>query len=116
MDEVDGILYKTFGLYQRHLDFLENNNTTTLNATLRNIIDNAINNQDKSIRSQLFKDFSLYVVIIAFGFVFFLFSINYTTTFEKVLCYIIGIFMVTFGITGGYLIALQSTRRNKTRK
>jgi len=116
MDEPEPLVQRQFSIYERHLNFLKSINSDNLNASLRSTIDYAIKNQNNNITSQLFKDFSLYVVIIAFGFVFFLFSINYTTTFEKVLCYIIGIFMVTFGITGGYLIALQSTRRNKTRK
>lgn len=112
MDEPEGILYKTFGIYQHHLDYLKAVTTDNLNATLRNIIDSAIENEENNIKSQIFKDFSLYVVIIALGLVFFLFGMNYTFVAEMLLCYVIGLFMVIFGIVGGVLVALQSTKRN----
>lgn len=114
MDEPEDSFQKTFTIFSKHLKFLESINQNTSSA-LRSVLDNAIKDQNNNIHSQLFKDFSLYVVIIALGFVFFLFSINYSAMLEKVLCYIIGIFMTTFGITGGFLIALQSARRSNTR-
>lgn len=102
-------------LIDNEIDYIDDHYDGKFSDFVHNSIKNAIKDQNNNIHSQLFKDFSLYVVIIALGFVFFLFSINYSTMLEKVLCYIIGIFMTTFGITGGFLIALQSARRSNTR-
>ena len=111
MDEIDNSFQKTFTILPKHLEFLEKINKTSVSQALRSTLDQVIKNQQQQKTNQLLKEFSIYVVIIALGAVFFLFGISYITFFEKVLCFIIGLFMATFGITGGVIIALQSTRQ-----
>ena len=80
------------------------------NSIKRDIQQVETNKNNKRIG--VFKDFSLYVVIAALGLIFFLFGIKSTTTFEMLLSYVLGLFMVLFGIVGGALIALQTTRQH----
>ena len=65
---------------------------------------------------ELFKDLSIYIVLIALGVIFFLFGIQATNNTSMALYYIIGLFLVIMGISGGMIIALQSTRKYNTRR
>ena len=68
---------------------------------------------NKQQRLQIYKDFSLYIVLIGLGAVFYLFGVRSISLVEMVSAFVLGTFMFTVGIVGGVLVALQSTRRNK---
>jgi len=72
---------------------------------------------NKNLRQlELFKDLSIYVVLIALGTIFFLFGIKTTSDTTMALYYVIGLFLVIMGVSGGMIIALQSTRKHNTRR
>lgn len=70
-----------------------------------------LENNKKKYKALLFKEFSQYVVIMGLGIVFFLFGLNTTGVFQMAISYVLGLFMVVFGVVGGLLIALQSTKK-----
>lgn len=80
------------------------------NSIKRDIKQIDVNKKDKQL--ELFKDFSIYIVLMALGVIFFLFGMQNSTYGEIVTYNIIGLFLVVLGIAGGMVVALQSTRRN----
>ena len=67
--------------------------------------------QAKNNKHQLFKDIGLYLVLISLGVIFFIFGIKAYNIVEVLLSFVFGMFLTLFGIIGGLLYALQSTRR-----
>ena len=59
------------------------------------------------------KDVNLNVLLMGFGLFFFTLGLRSTTSLEMVLSYAFGMFLFGFGVTGGLLIALQSTRKHR---
>jgi len=84
------------------------------NSIKRDIKQIETNKQNQ--RTQLFKDFSIYVILMGFGAIFFIFGIRSITIGEMLISFVLGLFMFIFGIIGGLIVALQSTRRNTNRK
>ena len=72
----------------------------------QNLIKNNKNN-----KHQLFKDIGLYLVLISLGVIFFIFGIKAYNIVEVLLSFVFGLFLTLFGLIGGLLYALQSTRR-----
>jgi len=71
------------------------------------------NHKDKNI---LFKELSTYIVLMGLGVFFFFFGLRSIYIFEMVLSYVLGLFMLIFGVVGGLLYALQSTRSDRKRR
>jgi len=112
MNELENSFQKTFTIYPKHLNYLESVNENTSFA-LRNVLDNIIKKQKNNIKTRVFKDLALYVVIFALGMVFFLFTIKSTSYIEMYLSCILSMFFTCFSIIGGAVVALQSIRNKK---
>ena len=80
------------------------------NSIKRDIKQIDVNKKDQQL--ELFKDFSIYIVLIALGAIFFLFGMQGTSYGEIVIYNVSGLFLVVLGIAGGMVVALQSTRRH----
>ena len=96
---------------------------TYWDGSFSNYVHNSIKRDIKQIDSNknrkqldLFKDLGIYIVLIALGSIFFLFGIQTTNLVSMAVYYVIGLFLVVMGITGGMVIALQSTRQHNTRR
>lgn len=67
-----------------------------------------LENHKKYEKAKLLKEFSIYLVLVAFGMIFFLFSVRSISLLEMYVAFILGLFFTVFGIIGGVSVALQT--------
>jgi len=65
---------------------------------------------EKNRKLQVFKEFSLYVVIMALGTICFMIGLQTPISIAMALSYVTGLFLIVFGTAGGLLVALHSTK------
>ena len=98
MDEIENLIYKSFGIFQYHLDYLNSVNKNNVNDALRNTLDRVINIDKQNNKKQFLNQLKDNLVIISIGMIFFLFGIVSTNLLTIILSLGIGIFFVTYGL------------------
>ena len=110
MKEPEDLTYRNFGLYERHISFLNQINEDNHASALRTVLDSIINGHEQIKRKQMLDNTLNY---IALGFI--LCFIGYLTDLlpVKAIIFCFGIFMFSYGIIGGVLDAVQRKHRTK---
>lgn len=107
MEEPEDIIYKNFGIYKRHIDFLETVNKNT-SLSLRTVLDSIINGQDKEEKK---KQADNLISFIALGLMFFFISYLMSNPLVMLVCNGIGVFLFAYGAIGSVKNALSRTKK-----
>jgi len=106
MEEPQDIIWKNFGVKQKHIEFLEKINEN-ISLALRTVLDKSIRDTNRTeIKTTV--DQSMW--FICFGLLFFVLSFL-LDGFIVVIPMLIGIAVLMYGLIGGVSSALSRTRR-----
>ena len=108
MNEPEDLTYKSFGLYERHITFLNTINEDNHASALRTVLDSIINGQEQTHKKQMLDNTLNY---IALGFI--LCFIGYVVDIlpAKAILFCFGIFMFSYGMIGGVIDAVKRKHR-----
>ena len=93
------------------LDFINELLNGKFSEYVHNCIKKDLKKHKQEQKTQLMKDFGLYLIMAGMGVLFFIFGSNTLNVLHLSLLYIVGFFLLAYGTVGGVFIALQSTRR-----
>jgi len=106
MEEPQDTVSKSFILYPKHIEFLENINENT-SLALRTLLNSVMRTGKRNKIKEAVEQSMLY---ICFGLVFFILAFL-STDIVAVIATLIGVFLLVYGLIGGVESALSRTRR-----
>lgn len=105
MEEPQDVIWKNFGVYQKHIDFLEKSNENT-SLALRTVLDSIMRTEKRGkIKTTIDKS----MLWICFGLVLFILSFLLNGLITVVPLFA-GIIVIMYGLIGGVITALSRTR------
>ena len=109
MKEPENIIHRNFSLYPHQLDFLQDINKDNTSQALRTLIDSIINGQEQTQRKKILDNSIMWA---CFGSIFLFISYLLEPTLQLI-SILIGTFLFAYGIIGGILLALPSTKQRR---
>jgi len=108
MEELDNLVWKKFGVYPKHMSFLEKINENTSQA-LRTVLDSTIRSNDKNEKKQKTREF---LIFTCFGLLFFIIALTAIYPYiSMMIALATGAGILVYGLIGGIENALPRTRR-----
>lgn len=96
MGDSQTLIYKSLGLYEKHIKLLEGYNENQ-NLAARMAFDELIRNHNKQDKQKKIDAFNNSIIIIALGLIFFIFMVISTNQITSILSLLIGVFLCIVG-------------------
>ena len=106
MGQYEDKVPKTFRLYPHHMHLLKNVNEN-LSESIRLVLDEYIEMKKYQDKKAILKE---NLIIVSFGILFILLSFNMINFLITIFATAIGLFLISYGVSGGIINAIRRTR------